>query len=208
MQFENPFISELSVIIEGDGGVSIPEEGEFVPQLPPDYAVTDFDKLILSFDPYIAYDVSTLEKNGEQYILGNVVLCDTDKLNVIPQNINSIDNAADFDKKGRYWGDIQMNADSEISDNAIKMAKKEWEHPWYLSNFLEDIWRNIEELQTSFQHTFREGNKVADLLANHGYEEVDIQFFDNAPLFIKPALFNDKIGTKFLRRYSASLPPD
>lgn len=113
-----PVFSE-SVIIEGDGGVSIPEEGEFVPQLPPDYAVTDFDKLILSFDPYIAYDVSTLEKNGEQYILGNVVLCDTDKLNVIPQNINSIDNAADFDKKGRYWGDIQMNADSEISDNAI-----------------------------------------------------------------------------------------
>ena len=105
----------------------------------------------------------------------------------------------------RFKAPITIEGDSL---SIIKMAKKEWEHPWYLSNFLEGIWENLAGFDTRFQHTFREGNKVADLLANHGYEEMDIQFFDNAPVFIKPALFDDNIGTKFLRRYSASLPPD
>jgi len=73
---------------------------------------------------------------------------------------------------------------------------------------LEDIWKNLEGFNVVFDHTFREGNKVADLLSNHGYEELDIQIYDNAPVFSKPALFDDKIGTKFLRWYSNFLPPD
>ena len=54
------------------------------------------------------------------------------------------------------------------------MTRKKWVNPWYLSNFFEDIWRNLEGFNIAYIHTFREGSKVSDLLANHGYEKSDI----------------------------------
>lgn len=115
-----PTFKSQTIIIESVDDNSDNNEDEFVPQVPPDYAVTDFDKLILSFDPYVAFDVSTLKKQGEQYIIDGVELYKTDKLNALPKNLNSADSPDSFDKAGRYWGDEFYN--EAISDKITVKA--------------------------------------------------------------------------------------
>ena len=83
---------------------------------------------------------------------GNVVDCggifrDSDGKFLMGFSFNSQgNNALMAEAKSLYFGSKffrRFNSPLIVEDDSlslIKMAKKEWECPWYLSNFLEDIW--------------------------------------------------------------------
>jgi hypothetical protein len=48
-------------------------------------------------------------------------------------------------------------------------------------------------------HIYREGNQVADLLANHGLSDSSIVFWDDLPLFARDCFVKNKQGTPCFR---------
>lgn len=55
------------------------------------------------------------------------------------------------------------------------MINKQWKIPWGLAEVIEDIWGNLQELQSEIKHIFREGNMVADALENEVVEMQNIK---------------------------------
>jgi len=80
----------------------------------------------------------------------------------------------------------------------IEMIYKEWDNLWYL-DFFKEVWNKLNGFYVTFQHVFREGDKVTNLLANNGYNKALPMTFQDSPIFIKLALFDDKIIKKFLK---------
>lgn len=63
----------------------------------------------------------------------------------------------------RKWQDITIEIDLRTLMNII-LGK--WKSPWDLIEVVEEISNNMEALHAKTQHIFREGNQLADHLAN------------------------------------------
>lgn len=48
-----------------------------------------------------------------------------------------------------------------------KVLTGEWSCPWSITDIIAEITINMQGKQTVIQHIYREGNKLADYLANH-----------------------------------------
>jgi ribonuclease HI len=68
---------------------------------------------------------------------------------------------------------------------------------------LRNRWKNVV-FMTSYMnfmvsHIYREGNQVADLLANHGLSFSSIVYWNNLPLFVKDCFDKNKQGSPSFR---------
>ncbi|XP_060216354.1 uncharacterized protein LOC132643852 [Lycium barbarum] len=64
-----------------------------------------------------------------------------------------------------------VETDSMLLKNVIE---KRWNCPWHIINILEEIWRIMGERTILINHIFREGNKLADFLANVAFDKGDV----------------------------------
>lgn len=73
----------------------------------------------------------------------------------------------------KYWGretQVQkiLETDSIIM---VNMLRGTWEVPWEIAELVEEIQAQIQHQSIQVQHIFREGNRIADFLANQAAEE-------------------------------------
>ncbi|KAH0669679.1 hypothetical protein KY289_024172 [Solanum tuberosum] len=69
-----------------------------------------------------------------------------------------------------------------------RMIEKQWKVPWELIEIIEDIRVKLQLLQGNIIHIFREGNTVADALANEVIEEQNTKeyhYFQDLPASIR-----------------------
>ncbi|XP_049359182.1 uncharacterized protein LOC125823854 [Solanum verrucosum] len=92
---------------------------------------------------------------------------------------------------------------------ALRMAVKNmvdgsWDIPWEVSLEIRRIQELMKGMEVVIEHTFREGNKVADFLANlvfsfEGTEIISFNTFQDLPKEAKTLLNMDKSQTPNLR---------
>ncbi|KAG5619506.1 hypothetical protein H5410_004724 [Solanum commersonii] len=82
------------------------------------------------------------------------------------------------------------------------MIEKQWKAPWELIEIIEDIRFKLQSLQGKIIHIFREGNTVADTLANEVIEAQHTKVylsFQDLPASIRKQINIDKAHIPNLR---------
>ncbi|WMV47500.1 hypothetical protein MTR67_040885 [Solanum verrucosum] len=82
------------------------------------------------------------------------------------------------------------------------MILKQWKVPWEIVERVEDIRKRLHQLDAKIIHIFREGNTVADSLANEVIETQDTKeyhIFQELPGNIRRLLNMDKAQVPNLR---------
>ncbi|KAH0662539.1 hypothetical protein KY284_027470 [Solanum tuberosum] len=67
---------------------------------------------------------------------------------------------------------VIIETDSLLLKNIVERV---WKVPWKVVNILEEIWRLMQGKTVVISHIFREGNKLADYLANLALEKGTVQ---------------------------------
>lgn len=57
-----------------------------------------------------------------------------------------------------------------------KIINKEWTFPWYLENYVEQIWRLTNNKHIQVQHILSKGNQRSDHLSNHVVDKGEFIF--------------------------------
>jgi ribonuclease HI len=96
-----------------------------------------------------------------------------------------------------HWNHLWIESDSLYVVSAFNHPEKQV--AWSLSN----RWRNTIFMATQMNvivtHIYREGNKDADLLANHGLSIPSIVFWSEIPLFVRDCFVRNKQGIPSFR---------
>ncbi|KAH0655677.1 hypothetical protein KY285_030559 [Solanum tuberosum] len=93
---------------------------------------------------------------------------------------------------------VIIETDSLVLKNIVERV---WKVPWKVVNILEEIWKLMQGKTLIISHNFREGNKLADYLANLALEKGTIQVncFQEFESQIKRIENNDKLVVPYLR---------
>ncbi|GAU27936.1 hypothetical protein TSUD_146500 [Trifolium subterraneum] len=101
----------------------------------------------------------------------------------------------------KNWLNIWLETDSSLVVAAFKNPTKPVAWP------LRNRWRNvlfmINNMNCFVTHIYREGNKVADLIANHGLTLSSFISWNNAPLLIVDCMSSNKLGMPSFRLSSS-----
>jgi hypothetical protein len=65
---------------------------------------------------------------------------------------------------------------------------------WSLRNRWNNVILKARQMNVIITHIYREGNQVADSLANHGLSLTSIVFWDDVLLFVSDSFINNKQG--------------
>ncbi|KAM3357206.1 hypothetical protein P3S68_023920 [Capsicum galapagoense] len=57
-----------------------------------------------------------------------------------------------------------------------RVLNREWECPWYIADIVADIEENIQGKQIIIQNIYREGNKLANYLANYALDTANCRY--------------------------------
>jgi ribonuclease HI len=97
----------------------------------------------------------------------------------------------------KHWQHLWLESDSSLVVAAFKNPDKPV--AWQLSN----RWRNVmfmfRQMNCVVTHIYREGNQVADSLANHGLTINSLAFWQDTPLFISDSVNRNKLGVPSFR---------
>ncbi|KAH0781476.1 hypothetical protein KY290_001074 [Solanum tuberosum] len=59
----------------------------------------------------------------------------------------------------------------------VKIIKEVWKVPWELADYFDDLKREMTKIEVTIQHIYREGNKLADYLANLAINASEMKTF-------------------------------
>ncbi|KAK2388551.1 hypothetical protein QL285_062226 [Trifolium repens] len=90
------------------------------------------------------------------------------------------------------WFNLWLKTDSSLVVSAFKNPSKPVD--WSLRNRWRNIHLKLRNMNFLVTHIYREGNKVADLMANFGLSATDLIYWSDAPMFIKDCLDSNKLG--------------
>jgi ribonuclease HI len=90
------------------------------------------------------------------------------------------------------WHDIWIETDSCLVVSAFQCPNRA--APWVLRNRWRNVVHMVKGMNCLVTHIYREGNQVADLMANHGLSLVSIVYWQVAPLFIRDSFEKNKLG--------------
>jgi ribonuclease HI len=95
------------------------------------------------------------------------------------------------------WHNIWIESDSTLVVSAFQSPHREV--PWVLRNRWKNVLHMVSSMNCIVTHIFREGNQVADLMANHGLTLASIVYWHVAPLFIRDCFDKNKLGIPCFR---------
>jgi ribonuclease HI len=97
----------------------------------------------------------------------------------------------------RNWRYLWLESDSSIVVSAFNNPAK----PvfWDLRNRWKNVLIRISQMNCIVTHIYREGNQVADLMANHGLSLSSIMYWYEPPLLISDCLSKNKLGIPSFR---------
>ncbi|KAH0715838.1 hypothetical protein KY284_008743 [Solanum tuberosum] len=113
------------------------------------------------------------------------------------ENTTAILEACKHCKQSQY-NQIIIQTDSMLM---CKVLKEQWLVPWIIADMVEEIKACMKDKQHIFQHTLREGNKLADYLANRAIDKGNCRFsdFNNMEVTGRKIINNDKLKCPYLR---------
>ncbi|PRQ35239.1 putative ribonuclease H-like domain, reverse transcriptase zinc-binding domain-containing protein [Rosa chinensis] len=91
----------------------------------------------------------------------------------------------------RDWKHVWLKVDSSLVLNFLQSPDLV---PWQLHIEWGNCLYRISQMQFQSSHIFREGNRVADALANYGVTSSDLTWWDLAPPFIDRHCQSDSLG--------------
>ncbi|GAU35138.1 hypothetical protein TSUD_394640 [Trifolium subterraneum] len=95
------------------------------------------------------------------------------------------------------WSNLWLESDSSMVVSAFKNPSKPV--AWALRNRWNNALFMVSQMNCIVTHIYREGNQVADLIANHGLTLPSIIFWNTAPMFISDSLNRNKLGISSFR---------
>jgi hypothetical protein len=95
------------------------------------------------------------------------------------------------------WSNLWIESDSSIVVSAFSNPTKPV--PWQLRNKWKNVMFMVRQLNCILTHIYREGNQVADSLANHGLTSSSLVFWNDPPLFISDSFNRNKLGIPCFR---------
>ncbi|XP_059310222.1 uncharacterized protein LOC132061411 [Lycium ferocissimum] len=100
---------------------------------------------------------------------------------------------------------VVIETDSLLLKNIIQRV---WEVPWQILTTMEEIWKLMEGKIVVVKHIFREGNKVANHLANLALDKGDLiaTNFREMDSQGRKLVNNDKLEIPYLRIRKSSRP--
>jgi ribonuclease HI len=101
----------------------------------------------------------------------------------------------------KNWLNLWLELDSSLVVAAFKNPAKLV--AWPLRNRGKNVMTMISQMNCIVTHIFREGNSVADLLANHGLTSNVSTSWSSVPLFISDGLSKNKLGSPCFRLCSS-----
>ena len=93
--------------------------------------------------------------------------------------------------KGKTWFPLWIETDSML---VLHYFRKPHLVPWRLRVKWMNSIASISQHQVYISHVFREANRVADKLANHGARNVGYLWWDSIPQFLLSSYGNDFTG--------------
>lgn len=99
----------------------------------------------------------------------------------------------------KKWTDIILETDS---NSLVHIIKGTWKSLWELSEVIEEITINMQKQQATIQHIFREGNQLADYLANIAFNQTGKQqshSFKELPSAVRRIINSDKSQLPYIR---------
>jgi ribonuclease HI len=89
----------------------------------------------------------------------------------------------------------------ELDSSSVVAAFNNPDKPvaWCLRNRWKNALFMTSQMNFMMSHIYREGNQVADLLANHGLSLSSIVFWNNLPLFVRDCFYRNKHGSTSFR---------
>lgn len=94
---------------------------------------------------------------------------------------------------------VSIETDSLVVKNIIKEA---WKIPWQIAENIEETKEIMRRLNMIIQHIYREGNVLADYLANITFEDQEVRHFNrfqNFPTMGKRIINTDKAQIQAIR---------
>ncbi|KAH0777413.1 hypothetical protein KY290_008824 [Solanum tuberosum] len=100
--------------------------------------------------------------------------------------------------KQSQYNQIIIQTDSMLM---CKVLKEQWLVPWIIADMVEEIKACMKDKQHIFQHTLREGNKLADYLANRAIDKGNCRFsdFNSMEVTGRKIINSDKLKCPYLR---------
>jgi ribonuclease HI len=95
------------------------------------------------------------------------------------------------------WQNLWIESDSTLVVDAIKNPGKPV--AWQLRNRWKNAMVLFRQMNCVITHIYKEGNQVADSLANQGLSIASIAFWNETPLFITDYLNMNKLGMPSFR---------
>jgi ribonuclease HI len=97
----------------------------------------------------------------------------------------------------KQWMHLWLETDSSLVVNAFKNPDKPV--AWQIRNRWKNVLFMFRQMNCVVTHIFREGNQVADSLANHGLAINSLVFWQDTPLFIADYVNRNKLGLPSFR---------
>ncbi|CAJ2652437.1 unnamed protein product [Trifolium pratense] len=95
----------------------------------------------------------------------------------------------------KNWRSLWLESDSTIVVSTFNNPSKPVS--WALRNRWKNVLFMISQMNCIVTHIFREGNQVADLMANHGLSLNSIVYWNDNPLFISDCFDKNKLGNRY-----------
>jgi ribonuclease HI len=97
----------------------------------------------------------------------------------------------------KQWMHLWLETDSSLVVNAFKNPDKPV--AWQIRNRWKNVLFMFRQMNCVVTHIYREGNQVADSLANHGLAINSLVFWQDTPLFIADYVNRNKLGLPSFR---------
>jgi ribonuclease HI len=97
----------------------------------------------------------------------------------------------------KNWNRLWIETDSLSVVTAFTCSDRQV--AWSLRNRWKNVTLKARQMTVIVTHIYREGNQVADVLANHGLSLNSIVFWEDVPLFIRDCFIKNKQGIPSFR---------
>ncbi|KAK2364421.1 hypothetical protein QL285_089294 [Trifolium repens] len=97
----------------------------------------------------------------------------------------------------KHWNHLWIESDSLSVVSAFHHPAKSV--AWSLSNRWKNVIFMASQMNIIVTHIYREGNQVADLLANYGLTIGSFVFWDDTPLFVRDCVAKNRQGFPYFR---------
>jgi len=129
---------------------------------------------------------------------GQFILCFSEPLGISTSYISEMNGAIRAVETAFHkgWRNLWLETDSSL---VVLAFQRDGQIPWSLTNRWKNMKLILRQMNCMVTHIYREGNEVADTLANHGISLQATTFWEEMPSFIRDNIIKNQLGMPSFR---------